>query len=275
MFRLRFLATLCIGFSIVFAATLSQADTLELLNGEIIDGKFMGGTQNSIRFSVDGSLRTVRVADVLAVTFSGDLEPVELEPAEPAIRPEGRRRGRPPVIEPVEPVIAEPYVEPVILAPAGTPLLVRIVDGIDSREHQAGYRFAASLESDLLHDGALVAPRGTQLYGLLVSANQAGRMKGKTHLTLELTDIMLDGSLRPIVTGDYNLAGKKSSGKRSALKILGGAALGAIIDDNNRVEGAAIGAGVGAGASAITRGEQITVPSGTLIEFRLNAPLSM
>lgn len=77
-----------------------------------------------------------------------------------------------------------------------------------------------------------------------------------------------------MVTSDYKLAGSKSSGKRTALTALAGAVLGAALDRKDRGKGAAIGAGVGLGASAITKGEQLSIPSGTLIEFRLGAPFS-
>jgi hypothetical protein len=257
-----FTRTICMGLTAFCLASYSNADTLELQNGDILEGLFKGGTQNSIRFDIDGSLKIIPVTDVLALTISREVVPLEPEP-EPVVE-------EIPVVEPVR--IAEPKD---VLAPIGTPLLVRFVDDIDSRQHKVGHRFAVTLEADFAHDGRTIAPMGTQLYGVLVDAKQAGRIKGKTHLTLALTEIRLDGQLQPIATGDYNLAGAKSSGKRSALKVLGGAALGAIIKHDDRGKGAAVGAGVGLGAAAITRGEQITVPKNTLIEFQLGAPFSL
>ena len=255
-----FLRTVCLGLTAICVVSYSYADTLELQNGEILEGIFKGGTQNSIRFSTDGSLKTIPVTDILALTISR-----EAPPAEPV--PEIEEMP----VEESPPVVVEEN----ILAPVGTPLLVRFIDEIDSRKHKVDHRFAVQLESDFTYDGKVIAPMGTNLYGVLVDAKQAGRIKGKTHLTLELTEIRLDGQLHPIVTGEYKLIGKKSSGKRSTLKILGGAALGAIIDDDNRVEGALIGGGVGLGAAAITRGEQITIPRQTLIEFQLDAPFAL
>jgi hypothetical protein len=250
------IATFCL-------ASYSNADTLELQNGEILEGLFKGGTQNSIRFSVDGSLKTVPVMDVLALTISREAPPAPVAEPEPVIE-------EMPIVEPEQVAIPRD-----ILAPAGTRLLVRFVDEIDSRKHNVGHRFAVALESDFVHNGNTIAPMGTQLYGVLVGAKQAGRIKGKTHLTLALTEIRLDGQLHPIVTGEYALQGKKSSGKRSALKVLGGAALGAVINHDDRGKGAAVGAGVGLGAAAITRGEQIAIPPNTLIEFQLGAPFSL
>ena len=257
------IAVLCALGALIGLAAGAAADTLELKNGDIIDGAYMGGTKKSVRFSVDGEIQTIPVGDVLALTCSGQEMPV-LEPEE--IAPEVH----------AEHVAPPASVDSAILAPAGSTLLVRIVDGIDSRQHKAGYRFATSLEADFTHNGRFIAPRGSQIYGVIVDAKQAGRLKGKTHLTLELRDIRIDDVLYPIVTGEYELAGKKSAGKRTALTALGGAVLGALIGGKgDRIEGAAIGAGAGVGVAAITKGEQIQIPSGTLIEFRLAAPFSM
>ena len=253
-------AVFCTFAAVIGLAAAAAADTLELKNGDIINGAYMGGTQNSVRFSVDGEIQTVPVGDILALTFSGQqisaLEPVEAPPT-------------------VEPVHASAPPAPAILAPAGSTLLVRVLDSIDSRQHRVGHRFAAALEADFTHNGHVIAPRGSQVYGVIVDAKQAGRIKGKTHLTLELQDLMINGALHPLVTGEYELAGNKSSGKRTALTTIGGAALGALIGGKgDRAEGAAIGAGAGLGVSAITKGEQIQIPTGTLIQFRLAAPFS-
>ncbi|MFP6583668.1 MAG: hypothetical protein VCD00_14100 [Candidatus Hydrogenedentota bacterium] len=262
-----FVRTILLGLAAICLASYSYADTLELQNGDLLEGMFKGGTQNSIRFSVDGDLKIIPVTDILALTISRKTQVAEV--VEPA--PEVEKMP----VAPPAPVAVPVVVQADILAPAGTPLLVRFVDPIDSRQHKVGHRFAVKLESDFVHNGNVIARRGTQLYGVLVDANQAGRIKGKTHLTLELKDIRINDRLHPIVTSEYKLAGTKSSGKRSTLKILGGAALGAIIKDDDRGKGALIGAGAGIGASAITQGEQITIPRETLIEFRLGAPFTL
>lgn len=250
---------------ILFCASWSNADMLELRDGRIVEGTFMGASQNSVRFLVDETVELFGVGDIWVVTFDvrGDSADAP-EVVAPVTSPE-------PVTLP-EPEPAAPLPTHRVLIPAGTPMLVRIVDPIDSRQHGVGYRFAAALEADLAYNGEVVAPRGSQLYGVISSAKQAGRLKGKTHLTLEMRDIRIDNRMYPILTSDYELAGKKSSGKRTVLQTLAGAALGAAIDSHDRGEGALIGAGVGLGASAITKGERLSIPAGTLIEFRLGAP---
>ena len=94
-----------------------------------------------------------------------------------------------------------------------------------------------------------------------------------------MTRIVIDGRDYPVVSSDYTLKGK-GRGKNTAEKVGGGAAVGAIIGAiAGGGKGAAIGAGVGAGAGGavqvLTRGQQVKVPSETLLEFRLQQPATI
>jgi hypothetical protein len=153
-----------------------------------------------------------------------------------------------------------------------------MIDSVDSKTNHVGDRFRASLEADLVANGMVVAPKGADVYGRLADAQQAGHITGKAQLKLELTDILIQNRMQPIMTGEYDLAGK-SRGGNTAKKAGGGAAVGAIIGAiAGGGKGAAIGAGVGAGAgtavNVATQGEQVNVPSETLLEFRLQQPFT-
>jgi hypothetical protein len=154
-----------------------------------------------------------------------------------------------------------------------------MIDSIDSSKQKAGYRFTASLETNLQSGNTVVAPRGTTVYGHLVSAASSGRMKGSSELTLELTDIVINGTAYPLLTSTYSIKGKGEGGN-TAKKVVGGAGLGALIGGiAGGGKGAGIGALVGAaGGTAIAaskKGEQLSIPSESLIEFRLQQPASL
>lgn len=163
-----------------------------------------------------------------------------------------------------------------VTVPAGTSLLVRMIDSVDSSKNAVGSRFAASLETNLQVGGVVLAPAGSKVYGRLAQAKQAGRMAGKSELQLELTEIVVNGTAYPILSSDYQVSGK-SSGGRSAKRVLGGAGLGAAIGGiaGNAGKGAAIGAVVGTTAAVVQKGEKVSVPSETLLEFRLQQPASL
>ena len=166
-----------------------------------------------------------------------------------------------------------------ITVPAGTRILVRMVDSIDSTKQKTGDRFTATLETNLQAEDKVVAPRGSTLYGRLAQASSAGRMSGSSELTLELTDIVISGTAYPLLTSTYEVKGKGEGGN-TAKKVVGGAGLGALIGG---IAGGGKGAGIGAAAGAATgtavagakKGQQLQIPSETLLEFRLQQPVSL
>jgi hypothetical protein len=95
-------------------------------------------------------------------------------------------------------------------------------------------------------------------------------------LLLELTEIVVKGTAYPIMSTDYKVSGK-SSGGRSAKRILGGTGLGAIVGGiaGNAGMGAAIGAVAGTTAALVQKGQKVNIPSETLLEFRLEQPASL
>jgi hypothetical protein len=166
-----------------------------------------------------------------------------------------------------------------VTVPAGTRILIRMIDSVDSKEQTAGYRFTASLETNLQVGDVVVAPRGTTIYGRLDSASSAGRMSGSSELTLELTDIAIDGTAYPLITSTYEIKGN-GKGAKTAKDVIGGTGLGALIGG---LAGGGKGAGIGAlagaaGGTAIAgskRGEQLSIPSESLLEFRLEQPVTI
>src|SRR5215467_6465600 len=84
-----------------------------------------------------------------------------------------------------------------ITVPAGTRILIRTIDALDSTKHKSGDRFTAELETNLQANDRVVAKRGTKVYGRLITAKSAGRFKGSSQLTLELTDIVIGGNAYP------------------------------------------------------------------------------
>jgi hypothetical protein len=257
----RFVITAAVSLLCVGAA---MADTLELKDGRVLQGRYLGGTQAVLRFEIEGNVQAFSVNDVVALTFTHG-----------GGNGAGVQNYAPTPVGQAQPVGAGGSVT----IPAGQSLLVRMIDGVDSSKNHVGDIFHASLETDLTVDGVLVARKGTDVYGRLAEAKEAGHLAGSSELQLELTRMVIDGRDYPVVSSDYTLQGK-GRGKNTAEKVGGGAALGAIIGAiAGGGKGAAIGAGVGAGAGGavqvLTRGQQVKVPSETLLEFRLQQPATV
>jgi hypothetical protein len=154
-----------------------------------------------------------------------------------------------------------------------------MIDSIDSSKQKTGDRFTAGLETNLQAEDVVVAPRGSRVHGRLAQASSAGKMSGSSQLTIELTDIVINGTAYPLLTSTYEIKGK-GEGKKTAGKIIGGAGLGALIGGiAGGGTGAAIGVAVGAvGGTAIAaskKGEQLQIPSESLLEFRLQQSIKL
>jgi len=291
----------------LFIAGAAAADTLELKDGRVLQGRYLGGTQAVLRFEIKGEVQTFNVSDAVALTFTGTSSATEAPASAPqsaatplpapaasnSADPSPGTRQAPIVSEDVPPPAARPtslapgtsraqdpaaqYGE--ITIPAGQPLLVRMIDGVDSSKNQVGDVFHASLETDLYIRDSLVARKGTDVYGRLAEVKEAGHLSGSAELQLELIRLVIDGHDYPLVSSDYSLKGQ-GRGSDTAKKVGGGAVFGAIIGAiAGGGKGAAIGAGVGsaagAGVQVFTRGKQVKVPSETLLEFRLEQPATV
>lgn len=272
------------GVALVFAG-LGFADTLELKDGRVLQGKYLGGTQAVLRFEVNGDVQTFPTHDIVALTFTRGSSGRAPETAPP---PPAAPGDNPPPDQGAPPAAASALSPSAnkannnggdITLPAGQPLLVRMIDTVDSSKNHVGDIFHASLETDLNVNGILVARKGSDVYGRLASADQGGKFSGKSELQLELTRLMIDGRDYSLVSSDYNLQGK-SRGSDSAKKVGGGAIVGAIIGGiagggKGAAIGAAAGGGAGAGVQVLTKGQQVKVPSETLLEFRLQQPATV
>src|SRR2546427_4266511 len=258
-----FLAAALLG---LFFVSVAAADTLELKDGRVLKGKYLGGTQAVLRFEINGEVQTFNTTDAVALTFtghSGIAAPATAPAAAPA------RASTP----------AESNASGEATIPAGQSLLVRMIDGVDSAKDHVGQVFHASLETDLTVGNTIVARKGTDLYGRLANAEKSGTFSGKSELQLELTRIVIDGKDYPLVSSDYTLQGK-GQGAATAKKVGGIAAAGAIIGaiaggGKGAAIGAAAGGATGAGVQVLTKGQQVKVPSETLLEFRLQQPATV
>jgi len=265
MFKLNCALPIALSFMI----TLAAGDSLELKNGSLIKGKFVGGTENEISFQVGSSAQKYDVADIVSLKFDSQNQ-TSAPPASP---------------KPLVPRDAEPSEHSsgknisAVTIPAGSRISVRTIDAIDAAKNQVGDRFQATLEEPITLDGNVVLARGGDVYGRLAEAKEAGTFSGKSNLRLELTGLAVNGQTVPIVTGDYEVSGKSRSAS-TAKRSVGGAAAGSVIGalaggGKGAAIGAGVGAGVGAGSEVVTQGDDVKVPSETVLEFTLQQDVSV
>jgi hypothetical protein len=162
---------------------------------------------------------------------------------------------------------------------AGTNIVVRIIDGIDSEKATTGQTYRASIDQPISAGGDIVIPRGADALVKLVEAKEAGKLTGRAELTLQLESVTVDGRLIQINTQNITQE-SDARGKRTATKAGGGAVLGAIIGGiaggaGGAAAGAAAGGAAGAGVEAISKGPNVKIPSETRLTFVLDNPVTI
>jgi hypothetical protein len=166
-----------------------------------------------------------------------------------------------------------------LIVDQGTQLTVRLIDPIDSEKNQTGDTFHATLNTALNSDGEQAVPAGVELTGHLASVKSAGKFAGQSEVVLQLDSLAAGGKTYSLQTDQYKKTGS-SRGKNTAEKVGGGAILGGIIGaiaggGKGAAIGSAAGAGVGGGVQAATKGQQIKLPSETVLSFTLQAPIEV
>jgi hypothetical protein len=163
--------------------------------------------------------------------------------------------------------------------PDGTAMSVRLTDPLDSEKNQAGDTFRATLNVPITVDDNVVIPEGADLEGRVAEVKSAAHFKGASLLAIELTKVSFNGRSYQIHTNTWQKEGT-ARGKNTAVKVGGGAALGAIIGGiagggKGAAIGTVVGAGAGTGAQAVTKGEQIKLNSEQLLSFTLASPVTV
>jgi hypothetical protein len=166
-----------------------------------------------------------------------------------------------------------------VILPEDTVIPIRMIDALDSENAQPGQSFRGTLAGDLIADGMVALPQGTLVTGRVVDAKDAAHFKGSALLSLELTAIDARGRSIPLVTDTYTKEGP-GRGKNTIAKTAGGAALGGIIGalaggGTGAAIGAVAGGGAGTAVNGVTRGQQVQIPSETLVNFHLQSPVTV
>jgi hypothetical protein len=163
--------------------------------------------------------------------------------------------------------------------PAGTTLIIRMIDDVDSERDRVGQEFRASIDEPVMLNGQVVIPRGADVVAKLIDDKEAGKISGRTELTIDLLSVQVNERMVDINTSEVTRTGASQT-KRAAGMAGGGAALGAIIGAiAGGGKGAAIGAVTGAGAggavAVVTKGQKIRIPSETRLEFTTQYPVRL
>jgi hypothetical protein len=153
-----------------------------------------------------------------------------------SVRAEPSALDEAPPLSEKKPDADKPKEKKPVTVPVGTSLMVKTGEKVTS-DDKPGRRFSATLQANLMAGDVVVAKSGTQVYGQVMSSGEIGRGIVAQHsdLVLTLTDINIEGTMYPIQTGSFS--------------------------ENS--------------TSVILKRRSVVVPAGSLLEFKLKAPLTV
>jgi hypothetical protein len=197
-------------------------------------------------------------------------------PGAPASTPGAEMRGAAPAKEPVITMM------PMDVA-AGTDLVLTLETPVSSETAKADQPVRARVAKPVIVSGMTAIPEGSVVTGAVVSAERAGRVKGRASVVLRFNEVIVSNTPHRITTARISRLAEATKGEDATKIAIGagvGTAIGAIAGGK---KGAAIGAGVGGGAGTgavlATRGEEVTIPAGATLRttitetVRVTAPM--
>ncbi len=171
---------------------------------------------------------------------------------------------------------------PTLTLPAGSNLSVRTDEEISSENARPGALYTARIVDDVYDaSGNLIFPRGTEANLTIRDVQQGGTFSGDKFV-LDLDSVRLDGRRYAVSTQGIERGDQQGIGtnRRTAEMVGGGAALGTLLGalaggGKGAAIGAVAGAVAGGGVQVLTKGDRIKVPAETVLNFRLDQPITL
>jgi hypothetical protein len=230
----RIVIAAAMSLCMVSFATVASADTLIMRDGTRVEGIVTGIAGRTITFRhADGVSRRYPTSRVASLEF------FSADRANPRAA-SGRRLD----------------------APAGTELVVRTIETIDSRNFGVDQTFSALVERAVSDEtGRIIISKGSSAQ-LVIRQVSSGGKTGSPEMVLDVQSITIEGRRYLISKADLTEDNETGIGT-----VAGGGKATAI--------GYLIGAADGADTQVRTTGREVKVPSDTVLRFRLDKPVTL
>lgn len=160
--------------------------------------------------------------------------------------------------------------------PAGTSLAVTVLSTLASNSSQVEDRVRGSIAKPVVIDGVTAVPTGSEIIGAVSDVKESGRVKGKASIGFRFDRMVVRGDTHQIQTAavTQDAQDKKTDDvKKGGI----GAGLGAVVGG---IAGGGTGAAIGAvaggtGAVLGTKGREVEIPAGTVVNVLLQTPVTL
>ena len=228
--------------SILFICTV-YADTIYFKNGATVKGDITEKNAQTV---------SIKVGETMTIYSMNDIKKVEKSAIVSA--------------PPPPPAVSTPPSNTGTVLSAGTILHIVTTQTLSTQTHKNGNKFKAKLENDLVSGGKTIAPKGSDIYGVVVDSKQAGRLAGSSSMIIEIEAITINNKRVAISTNKLNALTESKQARDTVGKTARAAAIGGLIDGS---DGAKTGAKVGLGMAVLTRGKAAGIQAGTLLDFTI------
>lgn len=166
-----------------------------------------------------------------------------------------------------------------VTAPAGTAVSLELVSTISTASAVVESPVTARLRNDVVVDDVIVIPAGSTFYGNVTQVERPGRVRGRGAIAFRFTEAGIDGVREPVRTETLSFEGESGT-RDDATKVGIGAGIGAVVGGllgggGGAAKGAAIGGAAGGGAVLATRGDDLELAGGSVLDTTLAAPFSV
>jgi type IV secretion system protein VirB10 len=180
---------------------------------------------------------------------------------------------------------------------AGTRIAVTLKHAISTKSARENDPVYAETSFPVVSNGKVVIPVGTYVQGVVQRAQRPGRVKGRGELVLHFNTLifpsgytlLLPGAIDSVPgaektemkdkkEGTIESQGTKGKDAGTVASTAGtGAAIGAVVarSAGGAATGGAIGAGVGLASVLLTRGPDVRIESGTLVDMVLERDITV
>lgn len=173
-----------------------------------------------------------------------------------------------------------PAAPQIVTVPAGTQLALSLATPVSTKTSKVGDTVRARVTTDVLVDNRIAIAAGTTVAGQVTDVvSGSSKIGGVPTLGLSFDRLEMPGNVDVPISGEITQKGKSDTA-RDTVKIVGGAAAGAILGhqvkggDKGKVIGGLLGGAIGAVAAQKT-GTEVELTEGTGLSIALAAPVQI
>lgn len=233
---------------------------------------------NPDRAAYEDTLAVITRDDDRDLVDADDQEPERPTQELPANNPPPRQQTPTPPRPAPKPTPKPPAQAREVTIPSGTMIRATLQNGLASHESHAGDTFTLQVAEPVIVNGYTAIPAGATVNGVVVSAKESGKVKGRGEITLAFKSVTDVNGRTHSIDAENFYGQAEAVTDRDAAVIAGGAGTGAIIGGivggkKGALIGGIIGGAAGTGTVLATKGPEVKLAPGT--EFGINLTSSI